>query len=89
MPFVFGTVGLSQWWVIKDEKIVTFLWGDKYKALSFMLGGGIGMRYPLKKGDVEFQVNGRFLFSQNQKRFGMKDANEGSIGLSLGYVVKL
>lgn len=88
-PFREGLAGASRWWVLKNGKVVAFTWGDKYQATSFLLGGGAGLKVPTKRGNLEFLVKGRFLFSQNQQRFGLNDANEGSIGFYAGYIIKL
>jgi len=88
-PFLMGLVGASRWWVLKGGKVVTFMWGDRYQATSLLLGGGMGVRIPVKSGAVELLLKGRFLFSQNQQRFGIEDANEGTIGLSFAYRIKL
>ncbi len=89
MPYFSGFVGLSRWWVVSNGRVVRFVWGDRYEAFSFLLGGGMGARIPMKKGALDFQIGGRFLFSQNQQRFGIKDENEGSVGFSVGYVIQL
>lgn len=85
-PFLIGYAGVSRWWVLKGGSVVRFRWGDRYQGYSFLLGGGIGLRFPLTKRDkLEVSLLGRFLFSQNQERFGIDDENEGSLTISLGY----